>query len=267
VLSRGAISRIFRFLKHLALGAVRHGTRTAALNEAISPALQLAGVARKFGRRWVLRGTDLEVGRGEIVALLGRNGSGKTTLLRVASTALRPTRGSVHVFGEDAVATARTVRPWIGVLGHHAGIYDELTAAENLGFALRMAGLRADRVAIEQVLAQVALDGEADELVRGFSAGMRRRLALARLLMRPPRLLLLDEPYASFDDDGIDAVNGFAVDVARTGGAVLVATHDLARGAGIFDRALRIEDGLAVAYPLQAQASLGVWHPGAEAVG
>jgi heme exporter protein A len=201
------------------------------------------------------------------VALLGRNGSGKTTLLRVASTALRPTRGSVHIFGQDAVAAARSVRPWIGVLGHHAGIYDELTAAENLAFALRMSGLPAERPAIEQALERVALGEDADEMVRGFSAGMRRRLALARLQMRPPRLLLLDEPYASFDDDGIDAVNGFAVDVASSGGGVLVATHDLARGGGIFDRALRIDNGLAAAHPLQATTGVGAWQPGAEAVG
>jgi heme exporter protein A len=237
--------------------------RVAVLIVHTSAALELGGVARKFGRRWILRGVDLEVGAGEVVALLGRNGSGKTTLLRVASTALRPNRGSVRIFGRDAFDDPGLVRPVIGVLGHHAGIYDELTAAENLAFSLRMAGRPADAASIGAVLERVALQREAGELVRGFSAGMRRRLALARLLLRPPRLLLLDEPYASFDDDGVAAVNAFAADVAAAGGAVLVATHDLARGHGIFDRALRIVDGRLAAQPLDPVIAAMGWAAGA----
>lgn len=214
----------------------------------------------------MLRGVDLQVRAGEVVALLGRNGSGKTTLLRVAATALRPSRGVVELFGVDAVATPRAVRPWVGVLGHQAGLYDELTAAENLAFSLRMAGQEAAATRIRVVLANVSLHAEADELVRGFSAGMRRRLALARLMLRPPRLLLLDEPFASFDDDGVEAVNAFAQGVARGGGAVLVATHDLARGAGIFHRAVRIEEGRAVPHLLTGTLDAARWHAGAEAV-
>jgi heme exporter protein A len=122
-------------------------------------------------------------------------------------------------------------------------VYDELTASENLRFSLRMAGLPADRGAIDGALERVALAGARDELVRGFSAGMRRRLGLARLMLRPPRLLLLDEPYASFDADGIATVNGFARDVVAAGGAVLMTTHDLERGAGVIDRVVRLEDG------------------------
>jgi energy-coupling factor transporter ATP-binding protein EcfA2 len=79
---------------------------------------------------------------------------------------------------------------------------------------------------------------------------MRRRLSLARLLLRPPRLLLLDEPYASFDVDGIRLVNSFARRVAGAGGAALVATHDIARGLDVFDRRVHIEDGRAVPRPL-----------------
>lgn len=223
-------------------------------------ALAVRGLARRFGRRWVLRGVDLDVAAGEIVALTGRNGSGKTTLLRVCATALRPTRGTVHVFGSDTVRDGGRVRERIGLLGHAAGLYDDLTARENLAFGQRMAGEPADPDRLLAALEDVGLGAETDERVRGFSAGMRRRLALARLLLRPPRLLLLDEPYASFDTDGIARVNRFARDVAAAGGAVLVATHDVRRGLGVLTRRVHISAGLASDAALDA-ADLALTDP------
>ena len=211
------------------------------------PALALSGVAHRFGTRWVLRGVSLEVGAGEVVALTGRNGSGKTTLLRIAATALRASRGGGAVFGHDLVADAGAVRGLVGILGHAAGLYDDLTAAENLAFAQRMRGERPDAGAAAGALERVALAGEAGERVRGFSAGMRRRLALARLLLAEPKLLLLDEPYASFDADGVLLVNELAARVARGGGAVVIATHELSRARGLLDRTVRIEEGRLVA--------------------
>jgi heme exporter protein A len=207
------------------------------------PAVELSGIAKRFARRWVLRGADLQVKRGEAVALMGKNGSGKTTMLRVVATLLRPTRGTGRVFGYDIVKEAGDVREKIGVLGHHAGLYDDLTAAENLRFSLRMAGLPADPVLIETALDEVGLAAEHKERVRGFSAGMRRRLALGRLLLRQPELLLLDEPYAAFDPAGVDLINRFARKIASAGGTVIVVTHDYARAREVVDRVVRIENG------------------------
>lgn len=209
----------------------------------MTAAVSLTGLARRFGQRWVLRGVDLEVAPGEIVGLTGRNGSGKTTLLRVCAGLLRPTRGSGRVFGRDLVEEAAELRGRVGVLAHEAGVYANLTASENLAFSLRMAGQVPDSARIEQALEKVRLHAERDARTRGFSAGMKRRLALARLVLNPPSLLLLDEPYASFDADGIQLVNAFAVEVARGGGAVLVATHDLTRGLAILQRYVEMSDG------------------------
>lgn len=174
---------------------------------------------------------------------MGRNGSGKTTLLRVIATALRPSRGSGSVFGHDFVGETDDIRGLIGVLGHHSGLYDDLTAFENLQFAMRMYGLDMPRARIQEALDEVGLGHEAKERVRGFSAGMRRRLALARLLLRPPKLLLLDEPYAAFDQHGIDQVNAYVRTIVDGGGAALIATHDLARARGVAERVVRIVDG------------------------
>jgi heme exporter protein A len=213
------------------------------MTEAASPAIRLEGIARRFGQRWVLRGLDLTVEAGEVLVLTGRNGSGKTTLLRIIGTMLRPTRGSATVFGYDTVKEPEGIRASIGLLGHNNALYDDLTAAENLVFSMRMAGRPADAAAIDAALKHVGLSHVRRERVRGFSAGMRRRLGLARMLLRPPRLLLLDEPYASFDQDGIDVVNEFAVKTAGAGGVVILSTHDMTRAAGVMSRRAHIADG------------------------
>jgi heme exporter protein A len=206
-------------------------------------ALNLRGITRRFGRRWVLRGISLRVEPGEIVALIGRNGAGKTTLLRVISTGLRPNHGSGTVFGDELVAEAHRVREHVGLLGHSPGIYDDLTALENLRFAQRMAGERPDSARALAALEKVGLGAEAEETARGFSSGMRRRLALARLVLRPPRLLLLDEPFASFDVDGIELLYRFVLEVAEAGGAVMLATHDLQRASRVLNRVVEVRDG------------------------
>jgi heme exporter protein A len=206
-------------------------------------AVDLQNIARRFARRWVLRGASLQVQPGEILAMLGRNGSGKTTLLRVVSTSLRPTRGDGFVYGNHLVKDADDVRENVGVLGHYAGLYDDLTASENLRFATRMSGMKLSREEIEHALNRVSLGDEINERVRGFSAGMRRRLALARLILRPAKLMLLDEPYAAFDQSGIDFVNQFVRDTAARGGAAIIVTHDPARVREVTNRMVRIVDG------------------------
>jgi heme exporter protein A len=210
-------------------------------------AIELEGVARRFGRRWALRGVSLTAQAGESIMLVGRNGSGKTTLLRVLSTAIRPTRGAGSIFGHDLVRRADRVRPLVAYLGHDSGLYGDLTGRENLRFAERMrnAGAAADarEERIAHTLERVGLAAEADERTRGFSAGMKRRLALGRVLLAGPRLLLLDEPYASFDASGIELVNEVVMATRAAGGCAVVATHDPDRAAEVATRSVRMEEG------------------------
>lgn len=210
------------------------------------PALELSALARRYGRRWALRGVDLSLEAGEVAGLIGRNGSGKTTLLRVVATLVRPTRGNGRVWGRDLRSDRSGVRDVVGILGHTTGLYEDLTAAENLGFAARMRGLDLGDDALFAMLERVGLAHERDRRVRTFSSGMRRRLALGRLFLAPPKLLLLDEPYAAFDPEGVAMLERFVHEMAKAGGAALVATHDLPRASRLVDRFIRLEAGRVV---------------------
>jgi heme exporter protein A len=207
------------------------------------PAVELSGIAQRLGSRWALRGVTCKVAPGELVAIVGHNGSGKTTLLRVVATALRPTKGVGRVFGFDLASEADAVRGVTSLLTFATGLYDDLSAAENLEFAQQMAGQPRDRKAIERALERVGLRADIHGKVRTFSSGMQRRVALARLYMRPANLLLLDEPYNSLDAGGVELIDELLIDVRQRGGSALVVLHDLERGRAMFDRVLELREG------------------------
>ena len=216
-------------------------------------AIDAQGIARRFGARWVLRGVTLQVSPGEVVGLLGANGSGKSTLLRILATLLSPSAGDATVGGADIKNDPDGVRNQIGYLAHAAGLYDDLSARENLVFAAEMHGLQSPN--LDAALDRVGLSHVADERVRGFSAGMQRRLALARLVLGRPRVLLLDEPYSNLDTAGIALMNELIGESVRGGGAALVVLHELAPAIGILDRTFGIRDGR-VATEASVEASL-----------
>lgn len=210
-------------------------------NDRLDRAIDVDGLGKRFGSRWVLRGVSLAVPRGQVVGLLGANGSGKSTVLRIIGTLLKPNAGSASVNGRDVVREAGAVRGQVGYLAHAAGLYDDLTARENLRFAADMLGL--GLAPVEAALERVGLARAAGDRVRGFSAGMQRRLALARLILRQPRVLLLDEPYANLDTDGIALMNSVIAGVVQGGGAALVALHELAPARTILTGTLTLADG------------------------
>ena len=205
------------------------------------PAVEVKNLARRFGASWVLRGIELEVARREVVGLLGANGSGKSTLLRIIATLLRPHAGGARVFGHDIGRDALRVRALVGYLAHSPGLYDDLTARENLEFAARMLDRHEEEIA--PALARVGLLSVAHRPVRGMSAGMQRRLAFARLMLVRPRLLLLDEPYSNLDSDGITLVNELIAEWVEEGAAALVVLHELAPAVNVLDRTVVLLDG------------------------
>ncbi len=212
-----------------------------------TPAILLEGVGRRMGRELVLDGVELEIAPGRVVVLRGGNGAGKTTLLRLLATRLRPNRGDGRVFGFDLVKQAADVRRHVGLLSVLGGNYPVLTARENLRLAWTLggdAGAGAPReAALADVLARVGLEGAADKLVRTYSSGMKKRLGLARLLLRDPDLWLLDEPYAALDDEGKRLVDEAVAHARSAGRTVLMASHESDREGLAPDAVLELAGG------------------------
>lgn len=220
------------------------GPRGGAPPEAArSSAVTVRGLGKRFGHTWALRDVDLEIEPGELLALTGPNGAGKSTLLRVLATLLTPTSGEVRVFGARVRGEAPAVRDRTSFLAPEGFLYGDLTAMENLRFAARMSGLEEWREPAARVLARVGLERFADLRVRGFSSGMHRRLSLARLLLKAGDLVLLDEPYASLDGEGIELVDRLVEEMKGQGRTVLLASHQWGRALPLSDRVVCLEGG------------------------
>ena len=206
------------------------GTALAAPSpQGASSAISLSGITRRFGHKWALRGIELDVGTGDLVVIQGHNGGGKSTLLRIIATAVQPTSGQGRLLGLDLRRDAARVRERSALLGTANGVYEDLSAHENLLFAARMLGVRQPTTAVADALKRVNLAADADERVRAFSSGMQRRLALARIMLQNAQVLLLDEPFNTLDADGAAIVNGLIASTRERGGAVVVVLHDVAR--------------------------------------
>ncbi len=201
--------------------------------------VQAQGLSRRFGRRWALAGVDLELVQGESFLVVGANGSGKTTLLRLVGTALSASQGSLRLFGLDPARDLFRIRAELAMLSHQSGLYDDLSAAENLSVVARLAGVE-DETPLW--LERVGLELRPEPL-RTYSAGMRKRLSFARLLAQKPSLVLLDEPYGQLDPEGFDLVDGLIRGFTDEGATVLVASHLVGRAALHCNRALLLHEG------------------------
>jgi len=208
--------------------------------------VRVDGVRKTFGTHRVLDGLTLEVASGEAVALLGPNGAGKTTLLKILATLTRPTRGTAVVLGHDCARAPEKVRPHIALVAHGAHLYEDLTALENLRFWTSLAGHSLGRAELTAALASVELERFADGRVRTFSAGMRRRLALARVALGRPRVLLLDEPAAGLDQRAKKWLEEHLQAFKAGGGAIVMATHSFGRELAIADRIAILAGGAVV---------------------
>ncbi len=193
------------------------------------PAVVTTDLARLFAGSPALAGVSLRIRAGGCVALLGPNGAGKTTLLRVLATAIRPSYGSAAVDGLDVGRDAELVRERVAYLSHASGLYDDLTARENLEFAATMLSTPDPSVRVARALDDVGLAARAGDRVGSFSAGMRRRLALGRILLGQASLVLLDEPTAALDADGFVLIEQLLEAWREAGVSVLMASHSTDR--------------------------------------
>ena len=164
----------------------------------MAPVVHFRNAVALAGRFPALAGVDLSLDQGEVVVVVGANGAGKTSLLRACAGLLPVTSGEATVLGVDLTTDHTSVRRYVGLLGHAAPLYDDLSAAENVQFAVRALGLPVQRA--DEALERLGLTGRLRTTPAGrLSAGQRRRAALAALLARRPALWLLDEPHAGLD--------------------------------------------------------------------
>jgi len=200
-------------------------------------------LARHYGRRKALSQVNFTCEAGEIVGLLGPNGAGKSTLLNILATLIGPSRGQV-LYGERTAAQGGAeIRARIGMLGHDLFLYPELTARENLVFFARLYGLPDAAAMAQASLTRAGLADRGDDLVSGFSRGMRQRVALERALLHSPRLVLLDEPFTGLDQASTAALVARLRERQAAGCIIVIATHDLDVADGLLSRAIYLKNG------------------------
>ena len=208
---------------------------------AAAPAIELAGLTRRYGERVALQDVTLTVPEGATLVVFGPNGAGKSTLLRVLATLLRPHAGTVRVLGRALPDEGWAVRGRIGLLSHAPLLYRDLSARENLAFYARLHGVALERAA--ELLERVGLSARAGDKVHTYSRGMVQRLAVCRAVLHDPEVLLLDEPRANLDPAAAELVEPLIG--ASSGRTRIVTSHDPAGGLAEADVALGLRAGRA----------------------
>jgi heme ABC exporter ATP-binding subunit CcmA len=241
----------------------------------MAPVVELRAAVALAGRFPALAGVDLSLQAGEVVVVVGANGAGKTSLLRTCAGLLPVTSGEAHVLGVDLTTDHTAVRRYVGLLGHAAPLYDELSAAENVRFAVRALGLPV--ATGDRALERLGLVGRLRTTPTGrLSAGQRRRVALAALLARRPALWLLDEPHAGLDAPTRALLGDLIGEAVADGAAVLLSSHEPELSVPLSDRVVVMSGGritgsddggrrarlsaVPAVEPPPEQGSMGAWH-------
>jgi len=217
--------------------------------------IEVEGVAKRFGSTQALAGVDLVAEEGRVLALLGPNGAGKTTLVRILATLLKPDRGRATVAGCDVVGDAARLRSLIGLTGQFAAVDELLTGRENLelvGLFYRLSRTERRRRA-EEVLERFSLTGAAEDLVKTYSGGMRRRLDVGASLIGRPRILFLDEPTTGLDPRTRNDVWSFVEDLLAAGTTVLLTTQYMEEAEHLAHRIVVMDAGAIVAQGTAAE--------------
>jgi ABC-2 type transport system ATP-binding protein len=192
--------------------------------------IQTEDLTRRYGRQTAVDGLRLEIHEREIFGFLGPNGAGKTTTILMLLGLTEPTAGHARVLGFNPAHDPLEIKRQVGYLPENVGFYDDLTGRENLRYMARLNQLPHDkaRAQIEAALTTVGLNGEGDKLVGAYSRGMRQRLGIAELLIKDPKLLILDEPTLGLDPDGMNRMLDLIVSLSRERGiTVMLCSHQL----------------------------------------
>lgn len=218
-------------------------TATATGTATANPAISVVGLRKSYGHVDVLKGVDLEITQGSIVALLGSNGAGKTTLVRILSTLLTADTGQASVQGFNVATQAAQVRAAISLTGQFAAVDEVLTGRENLIMIAQLRHLAGPAQIADDILAGFSLTDAGGRRVATYSGGMRRRLDIAMSLIGDPRVIFLDEPTTGLDPEGRLEVWAAIREVAAQGTTVLLTTQYLDEAEHLAERIAILHEG------------------------
>ncbi len=225
----------------------------------MSYAITTTGLGRQFGDRWAVSGLDLQVEHGEVFGLLGPNGAGKTTTMRMLACLIAPSTGGATVCGHDVLRDRTNVRKSIGILTESPGLYESLTARQNLEFYAKIYDLDSRRASsqIERYLKLLGLWDRRNDRAGTFSKGMQQKLSMTRALLHEPPLIILDEPTSALDPEGAKMVRDFIGSLKSEGRTIILCTHNLFEAQSLCDRVAIIKRKLIrVGTPRELQRSL-----------
>jgi phospholipid/cholesterol/gamma-HCH transport system ATP-binding protein len=216
-----------------------------------SPMIAVCSLKKQIGQQEILRGVDLEVRTGETLVLIGRSGGGKSVLLKHMVGLMEPNSGEIFIEGQKITDMTerqlRAIRQKVGILFQGGALFDSMTVADNIAFPLREAGERDPKVLrskVAQMLEVMEMEGQEEKMPESLSGGMKKRVGLARAIIRQPSCVLYDEPTAGLDPVVADSINRLIRRLQkRFGMTSLVVTHDMKSAFDVADRIAYLHEG------------------------
>ena len=216
-----------------------------------TPMIAVRSLMKKIGKQEILRGVDLEIPTGETLALIGRSGGGKSVFLKHLIGLMQPDSGEIFIHGQNIIGMKErqlsAIREKVGILFQSGALFDSMTVAENIAFPLREAGERDPdvlRSRVAQMLEVMEMEGQEEKMPESLSGGMKKRVGLARAIIRQPSCVLYDEPTAGLDPVVADSINHLIRRLqANFGITSLVVTHDMKSAFDVADRIAYLHEG------------------------
>src|SRR5260370_5036786 len=206
---------------------------------------------KRIGHQEILRGVDLVVGRGETLAIIGRSGGGKSVLVKQRVGLMKPEKGEIWVDGQNIISMSErelaSIRRKVGILFQGSALFDSMTVAENIAFPLREAGERNPNVLrskVHEMLEVMELEGQEEKMPESLSGGMKKRVGIARSIIRQTSCILYDEPTSGLDPVVSDSINRLIRRLQqRFGVTSVVVTHDMKNAFHVADRIAYLHEG------------------------